>query len=409
VKLLRAKSIALTLISMGLVISFYLLWRHFLLLDTGKGQGVDMCLALFGKGCDAVLRNPLSSVWGLPLAGWGLTYFATLTLLLLLAKFLGEAFQFEAHFLALLLAFAALLVGIVLTGVMLMRKVSFCPLCGVVHLINLGLVISLFRLIGKPITELKRGVAAGGKYLWTGQSADPVQARWKLLGVFAVALCAAVIGQRIALIGLPRAQAANFSLNPQEVITAYEAGPALEVPVGLDDPILGPPDSPVQIVLFSDFECPACRFHAGQLRSLQEKNARTLHIVFKHYPLDKGCNPSMKRNLHARACDSAYAAEAARRQGQFWTFHDKLFELGVGTDTNVFRAAARSVGLDVERFEADRSDEGIKSKVRADMELAARLDVHGTPTLFLNKRRVPNIHPQAVKILVEHLVTRKSR
>jgi protein-disulfide isomerase len=271
------------------------------------------------------------------------------------------------------------------------------------------MVFALYCLIGRPIGQLTQAVRAAGTYLWTGRTIDPVQARWKLVGLLTVLLCGVVLSQRILLIAAPHREAVHPSLDPRELLAEFEAGPELSIPVGPDDPVLGPADAPAQIVVFSDFQCPACRRHAKNLHALYEKNEAKLQIVFKHYPLNKACNPSLNRDLHPQACEAAYAAEAARRQGKFWPFHDELFVPGVEFDGDTLRSIAESLDLDVQRFETERLDQKTQAKVRSDIALARQLEVRGTPTLFLNKRRLPNINSRAVKILVEKVSSRESR
>ena len=396
--LFRARLICWTLVLLGLVISIYVLWRYFVLAGLWPGRGTDVCLAMLGVGCDAVLVSPASFHFGLPLAGWGLIYYATLAVLLLLGKFLGEAFAFEAHFSAFLLSLPASLISLGLAGMMLTGHAPFCSFCALAHLINLALVYSLYRLTGRPVSQLIQALAAGGSYLLTGKTADRVQARWKLLGLFAVALFAVVLYQRILIIAPPR----ELLINPQQLLAAFEKNAKQDIPVGNGDPILGPANAPVQIVVFSDFQCPACRRYAPELHTLAEQYGKKLQVVFKHYPLNNACNPAMKGDLHPRACEAAYAAEAARKQGKFWPLHDKLFATDLQKETNSFNSLAQASGLDLQRFEADLLEESTKAKVRSDIELAARLEVHATPTLFLNRRPVSDTRPQAVRVLIDH-------
>src|SRR5215510_16011334 len=107
--LFRTRSICWTLIAVGLAISSYHLWRLVVLAGQWPGGGTDLCLALFAGGCDALLASPASFQFGLPVAGWGLIYYATLGVFLLLASILGETFEFEARFAAFLLSLPAFL------------------------------------------------------------------------------------------------------------------------------------------------------------------------------------------------------------------------------------------------------------------------------------------------------------
>ena len=404
----RAKIISLILTGLGLAISIYLVWRHTVLIGDWPGGRSDVCTALFGMGCDAALRSPASFQFGLPLAGWGLIYYATLVTFRLLARFLGETFEFEANFAAFLLSLPAFFISVALSGMMLTGNVPFCPFCAVAHLINLGLVFSLKHLTGRSIVELAQACKAGGKYLLTGKTVDPVHARWTLLGFFTAALVAVVVYQWL-LIEVPPAAVINRALNPQQVLGEFEASAEQDIPVGPDDPILGPTNAPVRIVVFSDFQCPACRGYARELYALVEQYAKKLQIVFKHFPLDKACNPIMKRSLHPKACEAAYAAEAAHRQGKFWSLHDGLFAADLHKDANIFNSLAQALGLDLQRFEADCLEDVTKAKVRSDIDLAVRLEVDATPTLFLNRRRISDTRPQAVRVLIDHVLQAKPR
>src|SRR5262245_45015958 len=147
----RAQSICSTLIAVGLAISIYHLWRIEVLAGQRAGRTTDACQALFGAGCDSLLTNPVSIQFGLPVAGWGLIYYATLAVFLLLGRLLRETFEFEARFAAFLLSLAALIGSGVLAGMMVRGLIPFCPLCALAHVVNLLLVFSLLRLTGRPI------------------------------------------------------------------------------------------------------------------------------------------------------------------------------------------------------------------------------------------------------------------
>jgi protein-disulfide isomerase len=72
----------------------------------------------------------------------------------------------------------------------------------------------------------------------------------------------------------------------------------------------------VELVVFSDFQCPFCARVVPTIKALQRQYGKRLKVSFLHQPLP----------FHADARNAAIAAEAARRQGLFWQFHDKLFE-----------------------------------------------------------------------------------
>jgi protein-disulfide isomerase len=97
-------------------------------------------------------------------------------------------------------------------------------------------------------------------------------------------------------------------------------------------------------------------------------------VVFRHFPI---------RSSHPRAYAAAHAAEAAAEQGAFWEMHDALFaDQGRLEDPHLWARAER-LGLDVERFEADRRSERVVERVREDFRGGIRAGVATTPTLFV--------------------------
>ena len=157
------------------------------------------------------------------------------------------------------------------------------------------------------------------------------------------------------------------------------------------------------MVVFNDFQCPGCRQLAQTVHGLARKFEGSLHIVFKHFPLDSVCNPLVKRELHPKACDAAHAAEAAHRQGRFWGFHEALF-MPKSAQRNTLNALVEDLGLDVEQFNAQRKSEAALSKVKADIDLGIELGIDGTPSVFINGRRVYDTRAQALQYLITHMM-----
>lgn len=394
------KWIILILIVLGLVISVYLLHYHLTLAGHPAGNENSICSALFGADCDAALRSPVAIQLGIPLAGWGVIYYITLSAFLILGWSLGEMFEFEAKLAAFILSFGACLAGVVLVAMMLFGQSPICPLCSVVHLINLLLVVPLFRITSRPIPQLLSAFAAAGAYLLKGKTVNPVRARWKLLGFFTMGLIAVVLYQAVLLETRVQQKTAGVAFNPQPVIATFKAGVKQDIPLDPRDPILGPKEGPVRLTVFSDFQCPACRRFSDKTANLSKQFDGKLQIVFKHFPLSPICNPSVRRNLHPRACEAALATEAARQQGKFWAFHDALFASNLSKDENTISLVAKELGLNLNQFEADRTGEAATAKLKSDIELAKRLNVNYTPTIFLNGRHVRDTRLQSLQLLI---------
>ncbi len=125
------------------------------------------------------------------------------------------------------------------------------------------------------------------------------------------------------------------------------------------------------MIEYGDFECPYCAVLSGRLAELP------LRRVFRHFPV---------RSSHPRAWAAACAAEAAGFQGRFWEMHDSLFaDQGRLEDPHLWERA-RTLGIDVERFDADRRSDGVLARVRADFDSGVRAGVVTTPTVFAGGR-----------------------
>ncbi len=134
------------------------------------------------------------------------------------------------------------------------------------------------------------------------------------------------------------------------------------------DHVRGPEDGG-WLIEYADFECPYCA--ALHLR-LQDTPWRR---VFRHFPV---------RSSHPRAWPAACAAEAAAIQGHFWQMHDALFADQSRLEDPHLWERARRLGLDLERFDADRRSEAVRERVQRDFVSGVRGGVVTTPTLFVD-------------------------
>ncbi len=177
--------------------------------------------------------------------------------------------------------------------------------------------------------------------------------------------------------------------------SARASGPnperAYELPVG-GSPVKGPEHAPVTIVEFSDYQCPFCARSEGLVQQALAAYPTQVRLAFKHYPLT---------SIHPQAMDAALAAVAAQRQGRFWEMHEKLFANQRALGRDQLLQYARELGLDLPRFEADLASPEVKAQVTADIQLARRAGVRGTPTIFVNGRLLQNRSLEGFKELIE--------
>jgi len=147
--------------------------------------------------------------------------------------------------------------------------------------------------------------------------------------------------------------------------------------LGAADHVRGDPGAPL-VVFYGDYTCPRCAQAHARLR------AAPLRVAFRHFAIAA---------KHPRAVPLACAAEAAARQGRFWEFHDSLFEDAAHTDDPHLWERARTLGLDLERFERDRRGEEVAALVRAQTRAGMRAGIAETPTLLVDDALRPGIPP----------------
>ena len=147
----------------------------------------------------------------------------------------------------------------------------------------------------------------------------------------------------------------------------------------------------VTIVEFSDFECPFCSRANGPLMQVLGDYKDSVRVVFKHYPLP----------FHKRADDASALSIVAAAEGKFWEAHDLLFDNQRALEDDDLKNYAKKIGLKTEDVLAAMRDDKVTAIIKADMELGSSLGVNGTPTLFINGRRLSGALPyEQLKLLV---------
>jgi len=157
--------------------------------------------------------------------------------------------------------------------------------------------------------------------------------------------------------------------------------------------ILGAPDAPVRVVVYSDFQCVFCgRLHADAEAQIVEKYVRTgkVRLELRHFAV-----------MGKESMPAAEAALAAADQGKYWEYRDLLFQNYKGVDKGVFTTEnlvrwAGELGLDQARF-AEALASGIhRAEVEKDLMEGRSLGLTGVPISFINGRQLRGAQPFSV-------------
>jgi protein-disulfide isomerase len=183
--------------------------------------------------------------------------------------------------------------------------------------------------------------------------------------------CQSMMGNYAQVLdSLKKMEAANKPLSPE-----------MAQKIAADDaPSFGPKDAKVTIVEFSDFQCPYCTRAADAAKKIKETYGNKVRFVFRQYPLP----------FHKEAQKAAEASLAAHAQGKFWQFHDLLFANQQALGIDDLKKHAQKAGLNVAALDKALKSDTYKDAVAKDLALGNEVGVSGTPTMFLNGKRVQN-------------------
>ena len=153
-----------------------------------------------------------------------------------------------------------------------------------------------------------------------------------------------------------------------------------------DQPSFGPADAPVTIVEFGDFECPDCKMEAPILRhDLTDAFDGKVRVFFKNFPLE---------SVHPWARAAAIDGRCVYQQGQpgFWKFYDWIYQnqddiTGDNLNTKVLAWAGEN-SVDTVKLGQCMDTKATEPEVNRSIAEGHELGVQGTPTLFINGRKI---------------------
>ena len=146
----------------------------------------------------------------------------------------------------------------------------------------------------------------------------------------------------------------------------------------------GPEDARVQIIEYSDFQCPACRNAQAQIQKILDDFPGQIYFTFRHFPLAG----------HPWSMIAHQAAECANRGGKFWEYHDRLYReqavwsASTTSPSEFFLKYARDLDLNLDTFAACMTDQALTVKILEERAEGERFQVKSTPTFFVNGERI---------------------
>lgn len=352
----------------GLAASIYSL--DLFLLVQKHGPNVDSFCAISETiNCVTVETSEYAVVLGVPIALYGLEYYAV-ALAVLLLSFTGvwSLRQWQSY----LFWLAAISVPVITVLAYLAFAVigSICIVCCSVYLVNLTMLICLLL----ANRGHRRELAAAGPREFFGV----VRAHrgWQAgAAVFAVVALSQFFWVS-PLLGI-EAGGGRF---------AFQGLPAR----GLT---LGNPNAPIQIEEFTDFQCPFCGKAHNVMLQLVGRYPDKIRLTHRDYPLDQECNPHINRPFHPDACRAALYARCAAKENRFWQLDEAMFRYNKYLQKENIAAYASEAGLKMKTLDECVADPKTRAEILGDINEGHDRGVTATPTFFVNGELIVGFRP----------------
>ena len=360
---------------------FYLAKRAYQL-KGGLAEKSAICHISESINCDQALLSPYSAIFEISLSDFGFAFnsFVFLFLLFLLKFNLSD---YSKNLLFYLSSFIAL--SSVGMAVLSLIHSLYCPVCWSLYLFSFIMTVCLFfsfkSILISPLVFMLQALKEKSSYFLAGS-------------VFLTALFLHI--SFVNAYGLK---------DEKEIISALLADWQYESPLEIPPHHLlhkGADDSPVVIVEFVDFLCPACQRVQKPLKRLLQ-NFPDIKFYFFAYPLDSACNDSIDFGRSGLSCELSQAIVCAKDKG--WEFHDFFFEkqrqflTAQGNKDQTQKLLDEIINrsqLDKSQFELCMQDKAVLEKVKLSAQAGHQADIRGTPSFFINGKKLRSHDPQLI-------------
>lgn len=357
--------------------------------------GMIACGDGFISSCLSLQISRYSRLFGIPLAAYGLFYYLLVLFTLLVADYAEDRYHLQAA--ALLFPVTVLAVaGDLVLAVLLICIRQSCVMCFMSYAIN----ILLLAVLGLFLTRLKKMHGIGWMEVFKSPfnaSGSDRKAVLSLYTIFVFLLAYTVFSTSYIL--AVKTQSPEI---PRERIDAFlkefYAAPVEKFSLPESGLILGKPSARVKIIAFTDFLCSACyEFYKVEKYSFA-KYGEKISVHYYNYPLEKTCNRYAFGTRYENSCVASRAMLTAARKGQFAAFLQAHFRNYDRFHGQYGLNSVKELLVDLPGGRGDfletMNKEDLLNLIRRDTDLAQKLKIEATPTLFINGRRMVGVPSQ---------------
>jgi len=333
--------------------------------------------------CDAVARTKESQFFGIPLAIWGMLWYIFVWIMLKVEdlkkiKFLKflEVFKNPFDYIAVLGLFS-FIVSITLLCISLFDIKKLCVFCAFTYILNLAIALVAVR-------PIKEGSFWGALKQSIADFIDAIKIKKYLIAfcICVVAAASILTYTTVTMVFAPQVKnSREFDKLKKAKIEKYL----------ISGNYLGAQDAPIVVEVYSDYDCPVCRYLHIQLYYLARMYPN-VQFIHKNYPLDNECNKYLPIKGHDNSCMKARYAEAAMEQGKFNDFAAHVFAEQPETEEAVLKIA-EDLGLDMDKLKKDAQSDKVRKLIEADVDEALAKGLRGTPFMVVGEHKKMGMSP----------------
>ncbi|MBT7608188.1 MAG: thioredoxin domain-containing protein [Bacteriovoracaceae bacterium] len=343
--------------------SLYLTSHYFNTYYTVGFSGSGLCELNSFFSCDKVTNSGASNLFGVPISLFGI-----LNGILILSGYIFTSRETEKSITSIILLNGVLCGTLFLYSLIALG--GLCPFCAMYYAVS---ILALFVYYKNSTFE------------------KPDIKSFLIIGLFFLTSSGVMYGFVQSKEQQQQDIANKESVAGQQMVEQYKGldnlgTPEPESPFSLVRATKNFSDSPIQLVIFSDFQCPACKMLAAVAHEVIKKYEGKVSVQYFFYPLDHTCNPEMQRPLHPLACQAAYLASCLPQK--FVSVHDDIFK----NQENLSQSWLDDYAKDENVLDCMKSQE-TKDKVVDLIKQAKPFNISSTPTMLLNGVKVEGVIP----------------
>jgi protein-disulfide isomerase/uncharacterized membrane protein len=350
--------------------------------------------------CDTVLSTGYAKMFGVPVGWFGFMYFLWASCVAIFALINSKKQSGTA---ALNIIFFITLISVLVTFFKMYQLLTLgviCPVCVAMYVCIFAVFFFTMRALKVSFKEIMSRNAEYVKSIFRSpkkEELEKVSQPWRYWIILIWLFGMGFLSLRFYENTVVKPELKSVQL----IVNQHFSQPETEV-TSEGSAVDGNPDAKVVIVEFSDFECPACRLLASNMKAIMLEYGDRVSLRFMNYPLDRSINKNLNKDVHNNAGLAAIAGVCAQEQGKFWEYYNILFENQTKINREFLIETAREVGLDMNKFNDCLGSGQVTERVTRDIDAGKKCGVSGTPTLFINGRKVHYWNsPEIIKAIIE--------